>query len=150
MPMFFVSFRSEVSTISIIKQRIASGKKVLIPKTDIKNRELTPFLVRNWEEEIGIGAYGIPEPLSDKALSIKPSKIDIVIVPGSVFDLTCSRYGYGGGFYDRFLSIKTPNALRIALAFEMQIKPLIKIMPHDEKMDMIITERRVISCFKSA
>jgi 5-formyltetrahydrofolate cyclo-ligase len=69
-------------------------------------------------------------------------------VPGSVFDTHCNRFGYGGGFYDRFLSMHAPQAIRIALAFDFQVQRKIDPKPHDEPMDIIVTEKRTIRCTK--
>jgi len=73
-----------------------------------------------------------------------PSDIDLVIVPGVVFDVKMARYGRGLGYYDRFLS-KLPNVKVIALAYDFQVsKKELKLDDWDIKMDYIITEKRVI------
>ena len=70
--------------------------------------------------------------------------IDLVIVPGVVFDVNMARYGRGLGYYDRFLS-KLPNVKVIALAYDFQVsKRKLKLDDWDIKMDYIITEKRVI------
>ena len=72
------------------------------------------------------------------------SDIDLVIVPGVVFDVKMARYGRGLGYYDRFLS-KLPNVKVIALAYDFQVsKRELKLDDWDIKMDYIITEKRVI------
>jgi 5-formyltetrahydrofolate cyclo-ligase len=70
----------------------------------------------------------------------------MVVVPGSVFDRRCGRYGYGGGYYDRFLSIEAPQALRIGLAFSLQVVPGIPLKTHDQKMDIIVMENEMLRC----
>jgi len=72
------------------------------------------------------------------------SDIDLVIVPGVVFDVNMARYGRGLGYYDRFLS-KLSNVKVIALAYDFQVsKKELKLDDWDIKMDYIITEKRVI------
>lgn len=146
LPLFFISFRSEVNTHELIKARLCRGQPTAVPRTDIKNRRLELFLISDWDRDLVQGAYGILEPSSKTSVKITPSEIDLVVVPGSVFDLSCGRFGYGGGFYDRFLSTDAPNAVRTALAFDFQVRPAIPTEPHDEPMDIIITERQVIRC----
>jgi len=68
----------------------------------------------------------------------------VIIVPGVGFDEIGHRIGQGGGYYDWLLSHS--KALSIALAFEFQIKKTIPTESHDQRVDMIITEKRVISC----
>ena len=74
----------------------------------------------------------------------------MVVVPGSVFDRRCGRYGYGGGYFDRFLSIEAPQALRIGLAFSLQVLPEIPLKTHDQRMDIIVTENEILRCNRQA
>ena len=72
------------------------------------------------------------------------SEIDLVIVPGVVFDVKMARYGRGLGYYDRFLS-RLSDVKVIALAYDFQVsKKELKLDEWDIKMDYIITEKRVI------
>ena len=72
------------------------------------------------------------------------SDVDLVIVPGVVFDVNMARYGRGLGYYDRFLS-KLSGVKVIALAYDFQVsKRELKLDDWDIKMDYIITEKRVI------
>ena len=72
------------------------------------------------------------------------SDIDLVIVPGVVFDVKMARYGRGLGYYDRFLS-KLSDVKVIALAYDFQVsKKELKLDDWDIKMDYIITEKRII------
>ena len=72
------------------------------------------------------------------------SEIDLVIVPGVVFDVKMARYGRGLGYYDRFLS-RLSDVKVIALAYDFQVsKKELMLDDWDIKMDYIITEKRVI------
>ena len=73
------------------------------------------------------------------------SEIDLVIVPGVVFDVKMARYGRGLGYYDRFLNRLGSKVKVIALAYDFQVsKKELKLDDWDIKMDYIITEKRVI------
>lgn len=144
LPLFYVSFRSEVDTRTLIRKRLEAGRPVAVPRTDIVNRRLRPFLLRNWEADLGPGAYGIPEPIQGQAEAVPASAIDLVLVPGSVFDRRGGRYGYGGGYYDRFLCQDAPQAYRVGLAFSFQILEEIPLAPHDQRLDLIVTEKGII------
>ena len=150
MPLIYVSFRSEVDTHQLIRERLNSGLEVAVPKTDVTNRRLETYLLRDWEKDLRPGAYGILEPDIKVASLIRPSQIDMVVVPGSVFDRQCGRYGYGGGYFDRFLSIEAPQALRIGLAFSLQVLPEIPLKTHDQRMDIIVTENEILRCNRQA
>ena len=146
MPMLYASFRGEVHTISLIRERLKKGLPVALPRSIVEARRLAPYLIRSWERDIAKGAYGIPEPNPESAVPVSPSQIDLVVVPGSVFGKDCTRHGYGGGFYDRFLSRQVPHAYRIGLAFSFQVLEFVPSEPHDQKMDLILTEETVIMC----
>ena len=150
LPMLYVSFRSEVRTHALIKERLTHGLPVVLPKTLVQERRLEPYIVRNWEQDLAPGAYGILEPVQGRGQPVAPHMIDLVIVPGCAFDRQCNRCGYGGGYYDRFLSLEAPLAFRIALAFSSQIFDHIDTEPYDQRMDLIITESGTISCDEQA
>ncbi len=141
----YVSFRSEVETMSLLKTLIESGKIVSVPITYVKERRLDAIHITDPENQLVPGYCDIPEP--DKSIRVsnivEPETIDSVILPGSVFDERCGRFGYGGGFYDRFVS-KIPKACRIGLAFDLQIVKLAPLQDHDELLDYVITETRII------
>ncbi|PXF57529.1 MAG: 5-formyltetrahydrofolate cyclo-ligase [Deltaproteobacteria bacterium] len=149
-PLIYVSFRSEVDTHQLIRERLNSGLEVAVPKTDVTNRRLETYLLKDWEKGLRPGAYGILEPDVKVAPLIPPSQIDMVVVPGSVFDRQCGRYGYGGGYFDRFLSKEAPQALRIGLAFSLQVLQEIPLKTHDQRMDIIVTENEILRCNRQA
>jgi 5-formyltetrahydrofolate cyclo-ligase len=148
-PLIYVSFRSEVETQRLIEGRLRQGLHVAVPKTDKLNRRLLPYLIRDCSRDLRPGAYGILEPDLACATPISPEELDVVIVPGSVFDRRCGRYGYGGGYYDRFLNDTAQRAIRIGLAFAIQLLPEIPLKPHDQRMDIIMTECECIECSQS-
>ena len=74
-------------------------------------------------------------------------EVDLVIVPGLVFDEKLARYGRGRGYYDRFLSKLPKQTILIAIGYDFQLmshKWRLGLKSHDIKMDYIITEKRVI------
>ena len=74
-------------------------------------------------------------------------ELDLVIVPGLVFDEKLARYGRGRGYYDRFLCMLPKQTIVIAVGYDFQVmshKWRLGLKSHDIKMDCIITEKRVI------
>jgi len=131
----YMSIKNEVETIDIVTKAFKEKKVVLPITNDIKLSELSKF-------EFEKGSYNVPEPKVKKI--VKPEVIDLAIIPGIAFDKHGSRIGYGKGYYDKLL--KQVSAKKIALAYEFQIVQEIPTEAHDVKMDMIITEERVIQC----
>ncbi len=144
--MLFASFRSEVATGEIITGCLASGIRVALPLSEPASRRLLPYLVKDLSRDLRPGYCSIPEPDPARTQPLAPAELEIVVVPGSVFDLRGGRFGYGGGFYDRFLSREAPQARRIGLAFELQVvsAPL-PLAAHDQLLDCLVTEERTLT-----
>jgi len=142
----YVAFRSEVETINLIKELLLRGKQVVVPVTLVSEKRLLPVEIRDVDKDLVPGYCSIPEPRLELRSShvIESSKIDTIFLPGSVFDEEGGRMGYGGGYYDRFMAYEAPLAKRIGLAFEMQMVDKLTLQTHDEFLDLIVTEKRLI------
>src|SRR5699024_4036222 len=66
--------------------------------------------------------------------------IDLLIVPGIMFDLKGYRLGFGGGFYDRYLANPNHRCTFASLASQFQIVDKLPIDNYDIQVDYIITE----------
>lgn len=141
--MCFISFSDEVDTHEFIKQAIEDGKKIVVPITFPKTHELKPSLLKDFNE-LEPGFYNILTPKKEFKRFIEPKDIDLVITPGVAFRKDGYRVGYGGGYYDRFLS-KIPDTPTIAIAFDIQIVEDLPIDSYDIPVDYIYTEKNIIS-----
>ena len=146
----YVDFRSEVKTRSLIQQMQDLGKKVIVPVTLLQERDLLPVQITSLDDDLAPGYASILEPVEAirSTNCVSPESLDIIVLPGSVFDEYGGRMGYGGGFYDRFVSQKAPQALRIGLCYELQVVPEAPLQDHDERMDVIVTEKRIIKALR--
>lgn len=142
----YVSFRSEADTFGVLHELLRLEKLVSVPITHVKAKRMDAIQIVNIENDLTPGYCGILEPNKKRQAEsiMPPDKIDVVVVPGSVFDEKGGRFGYGGGYYDRFLE-KIPEALRIGLAFEVQMVKKLPLQRHDQLLDVIITEKRIIN-----
>lgn len=141
--LLYSAFRTEVATEVMIEESIAMGKKVLLPKVDQEAKALSKHVI-NGLDELAPGYMGIPEPTSGERLKVED--IHLIVVPGVAFDRNGRRIGYGGGYYDRLLSRIKGQRLIVALAYEEQVFDELPHEEHDVRMDIIITDRRVIDC----
>lgn len=142
----YVDFRSEVQTLFLITELLRQGKQVAVPVTLIQEKRLLPVLIHNIKKDLTLGYCSIPEPRIEirNNQRLAGSEIETIILPGSVFDEQGGRLGYGGGYYDRFMAYDAPLAIRIGLAFELQVIDKLTLQVHDEILDFIVTEKRII------
>lgn len=131
----YVSTVDEVSIVELMKTAWKLGKRVGVPKV-LGTHEMEFFEISSLEE-LQVGYKGILEPQTKK--KAEPEQA-LVVVPGTAFDLSCRRIGYGGGFYDTYLQ-KHPEYCTVAFAFSMQIIDEIPTESHDISMDFIYTEK---------
>ena len=94
----YLSMPHEASTAAFIKQAQLDGKRVLVPKTYGQGRMI---FVDYDESRLQKSSFGLLEPMSEEA--VDKTEIDLIHVPGVVFNSQGFRIGYGGGYYDRYL-----------------------------------------------
>ena len=134
----YVSFRSEVDTFRVIKKSITDGKIVAVPKIDKKRKSMKAFVIESIDKSLRPGEYGILEP-NEECPEVDYKKLDLIIAPGLVFTEKGERLGYGGGYYDRFLS-KYPEIPVCTLTYESLIADSLPVKENDIAVDYLITE----------
>ena len=129
---------SEVCTIEIIQN--LKKKKYTISLPVLEKNSRMSFYGWSPKSPLKINHFGIPEPIKIK--KITPSALVIPIV---AFDDKLNRLGYGGGFYDRFITKleKTEEILKIGLALSCQKINKVPTNRFDKKMNYILTENKI-------
>lgn len=135
---------NEVVTEAIWRDATRQNKAVFYPRITADKRELE-FVKRSPDEQLIAGTFGILIPQGDDLLS-GLAATDIVLTPGVGFDPRGRRLGRGKGYYDRAFRGVLARALRVALAYELQVVPQIPAGPDDELVNWIVTEERLVSC----
>lgn len=136
--MSYMDFKNEVSTKELNKKFLQMGKTLLIPRISEDKSRIIPVV---FNEELKRGNFGI---LESKGAEFTKT-IDIVIVPGIAFNSKGERVGFGKGYYDKFFAErKEKNILKISLAYEFQIDNRFCGEEQDKKIDILITQKRVI------
>ncbi len=148
--MYFLNFGKEVMTLKMVPQTFAHAKRVVAPKTLAKERKLILSEVLDVADDLAPGLWDIPEPKAERLRPVAPSEVDFVVVPGVAFDEQGNRLGYGGGYYDRFFANLREGVPLVAVTFEMQILPAVPVAAWDRRVELIITEKRVIDCRSSS
>lgn len=136
----YAGVHGEVLTERILTAALTQGKQVYFPKTLSAENALFFYKVESLSE-LSPGLYGVPEP-DGTGVHARAKELDLIIVPGIVFDHTGMRVGFGKGYYDKELT--GVSSTKVALAFYMQLHDAeLPREKHDITMDMIITERGV-------
>ena len=70
----------------------------------------------------------------------------ILLIPLVGFDNQLNRLGYGGGYYDRYITKVQQNEhlIKIGIGFSFQKVKNLPINKYDKKLDFIITENNFI------
>jgi len=134
----YVNFRSEINTMKIIQNAILEDKTITVPKIFTRLKEMKAFVIKNLTTDLKPGWYGILEPV-DYCKEAEYEKIDLIITPGLAFTIRGERLGYGGGYYDRFLS-KYSFITSCALTYDQLIFNYLPIKKFDIPVDYLITE----------
>ena len=134
----YLSHRKEVMAQLLLAPLIERGVTVFVPI--MRNDEMSFSRIGSLDE-LKDGAHGISEPI--KIDETDADRIRIFIVPGITFDKSGHRIGWGKGTYDKLFA-KNIGSFRIGLCYDFQVVDAIPQEEHDEMVDMVITETRVI------
>lgn len=129
----YISFGNEINTQKILNLK---NKNIYVPK--IINDKI--IMVKYTPNDLSPNKYNILEPNTNEIYI--PQKEDVIIVPALSCDKNFNRLGYGGGFYDKYL--KNTNSVKISLLPNALFSDNLPTEPHDEKVNIIITETNIL------
>lgn len=116
----YIAFSNEVSCEKIINTALKDNKHVFVPVVDI-NTKTMEFYQINMNTKWNNNKYGIKEPvIKADTEKLNPMIQALCLMPGVAFDKDKHRIGYGGGYYDKYLSDKD-NYITMALCYDFQI-----------------------------
>jgi 5-formyltetrahydrofolate cyclo-ligase len=136
--MAYCGFGSEVDTAPLLREIVARGKRLLLPKVNRAARALDVYEVRDLEKDLVIGGWGIREPEPERCEAVRTGDVELVIVPGVAFDRSGGRIGYGKGYYDGLLA--GCRAVTVGAAFEVQVFERVPMEAHDVRIGRVVTE----------
>jgi len=132
----------EVNCHQIMGRLMEIGHEVCLPVVTKQSDKLT---FRSWQYVDGVvrGSFGTWHPPANKQ-EVMPS---VILAPLLAFGNNGERLGYGGGYYDRTISILKlqKNIIIIGLAYEAQKRSNIPLNDNDQKLDWVVTEETAYS-----
>ncbi len=134
--LMYYPVHNEVNLLPLL-EKYKDQKTFLFPVTHRHSMEVRPY---DGEDMMRKGRLGVPEPQTETYTG----HIDLMLVPGVVFDHHCHRIGRGGGYYDKFL-LKHPESKKVGICYSFQLKK--HTVPHtwrDRKVDRIVTPQQTI------
>lgn len=140
--MLYLSYGSEVVTDLMIKEFLLDGKEVAVPIILTPGDGIMQAIKINSLEECSTKVYGIRQPEFDESLIVDKKDVDLILVPGIVFDKKGYRIGYGKGYYDRWLE-GTDIEKRVGLAYEVQVVSELPKGQFDLPVGMLVTEKQI-------
>jgi 5-formyltetrahydrofolate cyclo-ligase len=139
----FMPIRSEINPLPLLHRLAEAGARLALPAIQGRGR---PLALRAWTIGAPLvrGQWGIREPGAD-AETVVP---DLLIVPLAAFDRRGGRIGYGAGYFDMTIAQARAqkHAVAIGIAFAAQETESVPVMPHDQPLDFVLTERETIDC----
>lgn len=138
-----ISIPPEVPTVRIIEQAWSEGKSIAVPKCDPEQKTMEFKKITSFNQLESV-YYGLLEPI-EETNKISIEELDFLVVPGLAFSKEGYRLGFGGGYYDRFLSHYRGQT--VALTYEIQLVDHLPIEVHDIAVGKLITPTKILRTY---
>ncbi len=142
--MAYASMRKEIETFDLMEELLDQGFLLYLPFTKKDVIDLGTAMINDLDSDLKEGVYGVQEPVLKIRKEEVPEDLDLIIVPGACFSHSGYRIGYGGGYYDSFLSKHAAKALKVGFCYDRFLVDSIPVEDHDVPVDIIITEKETI------
>ncbi len=137
----YYSVKDEADTLKIILTALSDGKRVALPKCADKNGKMDFYFIDDLEDSLSDGAFSLKEPDVRVCSRAVTGENNLCVVPALAFDKSGHRLGYGGGYYDRFLS--NFKGSTVGLCYKECLCDILPCEAHDLKVDVIITDNKI-------
>ena len=144
----YLSFGAEIDTRALIEDAWSRGKTVALPRCVEGTRDMRWYRVESLDSLV-MSKFGVEEPAENPAFEVDPNAFEraLAFVPGLEFDREGYRLGYGGGFYDTFLSAFA--GISVGLCREPFLRAegdLLQRGAYDLAAQMVVTDVQIVRC----
>lgn len=138
----YAAIQSEADLAVFCEEAWKCGKSLFFPK--VCGKEMEFYRIEDWSQ-LKSGAFSVMEPDTDhyELVLYHGQFPDIMLVPGVAFSKEGYRIGYGGGYYDRYLS-KHDCLYTVGIAFAEQMLDRFAVEPHDRSMREVVTDHGIL------
>jgi 5-formyltetrahydrofolate cyclo-ligase len=142
----YVSKGSEVDTRPLIRKALDSNKRVLVPVVKKGDIDLFFSEIKDLGKELAPGSFNISEPRPEFLRPESLDAVDVMFVPGIVWDKEGYRLGWGRGYFDHVLKTLPEHVQSIGLSFNLQLVSRVPRDQFDLPVNTVVTESRVVRC----
>lgn len=135
----YSAIHNEVLTDTVSRRALEVGKTLVYPR--IKN-DVLEFVEVLSQADLAPGTFGVLEPQGDRL--VPTEMLDLIVVPGVVFDQVGHRLGYGRGYYDRTLTVCRADCVKVGFAYDFQLTASLPSAEHDKALSVLMTENCTI------
>lgn len=132
----YLPYGTEPDVTSYLLWLVDNQVKVIMP---VSQEDFTLSWVQWTPEKSRPGIFGFAEALGDPA---NLNEADLILVPALSATTSGERLGKGKGYYDR--ALKKVTSIKVAVVFDEEVLSFLPTDAHDEKVDYIATEKRLI------
>ena len=137
----YSAIHNEVLTDAVAGWALAAGKRVAYPRVAGKTLEFVEIASL---DDLAPGSFGVPEPSTGNRVAL--AALELIVVPGVVFDRAGHRLGYGRGYYDRVLDECRPDCRKVGFAYQFQVVESLPVVEeHDQTLSMLVTEQETLN-----
>ncbi len=140
----YYSINSEVDTLKLINYTLSIGKPIALPRCNA-DRTIS-FYIINSLDSLEISSYGIAEPVENPDTLVRSFDSSLCIVPALAYDMKGFRLGYGGGYYDKFLS-SHKNITTMGICYSACLTDSLINEEHDISIDYLMTEKDFVEVY---
>ncbi len=136
----FVSTKEEINTHPLINNALQKGKVVAVPYCTNEAKVMDFYIIKSINDLV-IRTMDILEPNPKIHKKLIDFTNAFCVVPGFCFDEKGYRIGYGGGYYDVFLS--KHSLLKVGICYDYGKVKKLKYDDYDIPVDYIVTNHLV-------
>lgn len=145
----YVALKGEMGTDKLLEAAWRNGWDVWLPRVRLGEASRMDFALCTGMKQLQAGPFNLREPHAcaptmtedDCGTNFTP---DLLVLPGLAFDKRGLRLGFGGGYYDRFLSTGGLSCPRVGLCFAFQFVAELPQADWDKTVNHICTEEQLL------